>query len=61
MIYLTDVSPVDHVVRLQHLHSHEVEIGGHHVELFAYTDDIRIGKVGIQHGVCVGTVAQIAP
>ena len=58
---LADVSPVDHIVGLQHLHSYEVEVGGHHVELLAHADDVGVGEVGIQHGVGVGAVALVAP
>ena len=58
---LTDVTPVHHILRLQHLHAEEVEIRRHHIESVSDADNVRIGEIRIQHGIAVGAVALIAP
>ena len=60
-IYLGDITPVHHIVALQHLHTHKVEIRSHHIELVAHTNHIRIGKISIQHRITIRSVTLIAP
>ena len=60
-INLTDVSPIDHIIALEHLHTDEMEIGSHHIIFLSHADDVGVGEVGIQHGVYICAVTLIAP
>ena len=60
-IDLTDIAPVHHIVAFQHLHTDEMEVGSHHIVLFAHADDVWIGEIGIEYGVQVGAVALVSP
>ena len=53
--------PVHHILRLQYLHTEEMEIGSHHVVAVAHTYHIRVGVIGIQDRIDVGAVALVAP
>src|SRR5512138_1055393 len=55
------ILPVDQVVRLQDRHPWEYEHRRrHHVIGIAYPYHIGIGKVGVDHRVCVSAVAVVA-
>ena len=58
---LGEEAPVDHVVRDEHLHAQEVEVGGDHVVLLAHTDDVGVGVVSVEDGVDVCAIALVAP
>ena len=38
-----------------------MEVGGNHIVALAYTDDVRVAEVGVQHGVDIRAVALVAP
>ena len=58
---LTDVSPVEHIVRLQHLHAQEMEVRSHHIVFVTHPYHVGVGKISIEHRVDVGAVALITP
>ena len=60
-VHLTQQSPVDKIIRLQHLHTQPVEIAADHIVFLAYPNDIRVRIVGIQHRILVSTIALVAP
>ena len=60
-IYLADVFPVHHIVRFQHLHSHKVEIGSHHIVFLADSDNVWVREVHIQNRVDISVITLVTP
>ena len=61
VVNLADKSPIDQIGRLKYLHSGEMKVGSYHIILVAYPNGIRIGIVGIENRVDIGSIALIAP
>ena len=61
VVHLTDDSPVDEVVRFEHLHAEEVEVGRHHVVFLPDADHVRVAVVGVEHRVDERAVALVSP
>ena len=61
VVYLTDDTPVHHIVGLQYLHTQEMEVGSYHIVLVVHANDVRVAEVGIQHRILVGTVQLVTP
>ena len=56
----TDNGPVHQVLGMQYLQAGQtVEARRSHVEVVAYAAGVRVGVVGIEHGVLIGSVAPV--